>query len=335
MANLENNAWVFDSLVGFLHGPVWNVPLQTFIEEKSLPFEPTEDGQVPDKPEYKKIHNEYRNLVDVMLGSFMEDIGITADQFQAACHLSAHDLAGLPAYFHKRLFEQIWAANDYEMFVKMMTHKNVELQLQALELIEKRYGAMPNLYSSEAEETNATKSDSADWPDNDDVMNEITKLQQQESITTENFTEVKVSPDEVVAEKQSLITKLQHLDSTDRDNEKKIESNEVQSSSEWKKPPPKVEITEEELKERQEYLKQQRDKLLALKKQVREKQLGAAASDNVASAEGASSFVPRPKSSHAARAVLKGNAPAPPPDAMQLRRALASKLKAEVVDNMS
>lgn len=36
MDNLDNNAWVFDSLVGFLHGPVWNIPLQTFIEEKSL-----------------------------------------------------------------------------------------------------------------------------------------------------------------------------------------------------------------------------------------------------------------------------------------------------------
>lgn len=32
----ESNAWVFDSLIGFLHGPVWNAPLQTFIEEKSL-----------------------------------------------------------------------------------------------------------------------------------------------------------------------------------------------------------------------------------------------------------------------------------------------------------
>lgn len=65
-----------------------------------------------------------------MLGSFMDDIGISADQFEAACRLSANDLTGFPTYFHKRLFEQIWAANDYEMFVKMMTHKNVELQLQ-------------------------------------------------------------------------------------------------------------------------------------------------------------------------------------------------------------
>ncbi|CAG9789239.1 unnamed protein product [Diatraea saccharalis] len=63
MEPLDSNAWVFDSLVGFLHGPVWNVPLQTFIEEKSLLFEPTDNGEVMDNPEYKRIHEEYRNLV--------------------------------------------------------------------------------------------------------------------------------------------------------------------------------------------------------------------------------------------------------------------------------
>ena len=30
------DAWVFDSLVGFLRGPVWCVPVMTFIEQKSL-----------------------------------------------------------------------------------------------------------------------------------------------------------------------------------------------------------------------------------------------------------------------------------------------------------
>lgn len=65
-----------------------------------------------------------------MLSTFMEDIGITSEQFESACRMSARDLAGLPAHFHRRLFDQIWAANDYDIFVKMMTHKNVELQLQ-------------------------------------------------------------------------------------------------------------------------------------------------------------------------------------------------------------
>ena len=34
---------------------------------------------------YKKIHDEYKNLVDFMLGSYMEDIGITPEQFEAHC----------------------------------------------------------------------------------------------------------------------------------------------------------------------------------------------------------------------------------------------------------
>lgn len=41
----------------------------------------------------------------------------------------------------------------------------------------------------------------------------------------------------------------------------------------------------------------------------------------------------RPRSARAAAAALAGMpSPMPPPDAMQLRRALASKLKTEVVD---
>lgn len=36
MNDKEDCAWVFDSLVGFLQGPIWSAPLLTFIEEKSL-----------------------------------------------------------------------------------------------------------------------------------------------------------------------------------------------------------------------------------------------------------------------------------------------------------
>lgn len=28
--------WVFDSLVEFLRGPIWNIPVLTFIEQKSV-----------------------------------------------------------------------------------------------------------------------------------------------------------------------------------------------------------------------------------------------------------------------------------------------------------
>ncbi|XP_063627893.1 cilia- and flagella-associated protein 36 [Cydia splendana] len=329
----DGNAWVFDSLVGFLHGPVWNVPLQTFIEEKSLPFEPTDNGDVLDRPEYKKIHDEYRNLVDVMLGSFMDDIGISADQFEAACRLSARDLAGLPAQFHRRLFEQIWAANDYDIFVKMMTHKNVELQLQALELIERRFGALPSLFATLPEDLETSRSDeSEDWPDADDVMTEIKKLQLEDF---EDNAVVSVPPEEVVAEKQTLLTKASKLQSFERmenPTEKTINPPEPTILEPPKHAPKKVEVSEEEIRARQEYLKQQRDKLLALKKQVREKRLGAAEIGSEGKGEGPSGLA-RPRSARVAQAALAGAPPPPTPDAMQLRKALASKLKTEVVDN--
>merc|ERR1712227_1040338 len=85
----EDN-WVFDSLVGFLRGPVWNVPILTFIEHKSLIFEPDEDDK--NEKEYKNIHDDYKNLVDFMLGSYMEDIGIKPQQFEEACGKVPKDL---------------------------------------------------------------------------------------------------------------------------------------------------------------------------------------------------------------------------------------------------
>ena len=56
----------------------------------------------------------------------------------------------------KSLFEQVWAADDYDIFKPMMIQKNLELQLQALELLQQRYGVIPESYcpSSETLEPN-------------------------------------------------------------------------------------------------------------------------------------------------------------------------------------
>ena len=32
----DPDSWIYDSLVGFLKGPVWQVPIMSFIEQKSL-----------------------------------------------------------------------------------------------------------------------------------------------------------------------------------------------------------------------------------------------------------------------------------------------------------
>lgn len=38
----------------------------------------------------------------------------------------------------QNVFEQVWAAEDFEVFKQLMIQKNIELQLQALQLIQQR-----------------------------------------------------------------------------------------------------------------------------------------------------------------------------------------------------
>lgn len=84
-------------------------------------------------------------------------------------------------------------------------------------------------------------------------------------------------------------------------------------------------IDQLELKKRQEYLRKQRDKLVALKKEERKKQFGNADNENVMKKT-------RPKSAKAAEAVLTGEQAFIPSQQLQLRKALAERLKMEVVD---
>lgn len=102
--------------------------------------------------------------VDLMLGSFMEEMQITPEQFEVAClagkqnsslsfhqglfqqvcnHLPFLNSNELPItlfiYIFMESFAKIWAANDIRIFIRMMTQKNVELQLQVLDVIERRH----------------------------------------------------------------------------------------------------------------------------------------------------------------------------------------------------
>lgn len=74
---------------------------------------------------------------------------------------------------------------------------------------------------------------------------------------------------------------------------------------------------------RQQYLRTQRDKLVAMKKEARQKQL---------TGEAAAKQKNRPKSAKAAEAVLNGAKGGLRANELQIRKTLADRLKAEVIE---
>lgn len=57
--------------------------------------------------EVQQIHNDYKNLVDYMLGSFMEEMQITPEQFEMACLEGRQQHKDNPFQFHQGLFQQV------------------------------------------------------------------------------------------------------------------------------------------------------------------------------------------------------------------------------------
>lgn len=73
-----------------------------------------------------------------MLGNFLQELSITPEEFEIACMegknlslLSRDDPGDAHSFsFHNGLFQQIWAANDIRIFVRLMKQRNLEIQIQ-------------------------------------------------------------------------------------------------------------------------------------------------------------------------------------------------------------
>jgi len=106
--------------------------------------------------EYRKIYEEYKALVDYMLTSFMEDIQVTPSQVEAACKAREELSLSQESRITKDALEELWAAEDFQTYRRLMTRKNVELQLQSLELLVAKYGVIsPSLCTGDIDHANS------------------------------------------------------------------------------------------------------------------------------------------------------------------------------------
>ncbi|XP_076360383.1 uncharacterized protein LOC143252318 isoform X2 [Tachypleus tridentatus] len=336
-------------------------------------FEPEEGNE----EEYKKIHQEYKNLVDYMLGSHMEDMKITPEQFEKACGSVGN--SNVQGQLHQSLFEQVWAADDYEVFKRMMIQKNIELQLQALELLGQHYGI--NLKDSE---------NISSTTDEKEIMEEVMKksleeYKKEKEKKDQETRDLEKAIRETMLDKSRLEKEMEKekelldlaikLSVSDMDSNVRnrtvyaivepsgvhqeessqteeylfrenclsihtvrilqsdkntsdghsTTSNSIQPSTIHLNKSSYDENYSQDVKTRQEYLRKQRDRLLALKRQEREKRLGEY--EKISSQK-------RPKSSRAARSIVKQELQSftIDPETLAFRKSLAACLKTEVIE---
>ncbi|XP_041106914.1 cilia- and flagella-associated protein 36-like isoform X3 [Polyodon spathula] len=130
----EDNEWIVETIAGYLGSPDWVIPVTDFIEHKCTVFDDDDENKLS----YTEVHQQYKEMVEQLLGNYTQEVGISEEQFLEAC---VSPLAQSKAL--QKVFQPVLAAEDFEMFKSLMIQKNVELQLQALRVIEEKNGTLP------------------------------------------------------------------------------------------------------------------------------------------------------------------------------------------------
>ncbi|XP_054455926.1 cilia- and flagella-associated protein 36 isoform X2 [Anoplopoma fimbria] len=130
----DDSEWVVESIVGYLGSPEWVDPVTDFMENKCTVF----DDEDENKLSYTEIHQQYKTLVEKLLGNYMQEVGINEQQFLDACTSPFAKSKTLQS-----VFQTVLATDDFQIFRSLMVQKNIELQLQALRVIKERNGALP------------------------------------------------------------------------------------------------------------------------------------------------------------------------------------------------
>ncbi|XP_058020897.1 cilia- and flagella-associated protein 36 isoform X1 [Ahaetulla prasina] len=290
--------WVVDSIAGFLRSPAWSFPILEFVEHKCEVFDDEEESKLS----YTEIHQEYKALA---------------------------------------ILQPVLAAEDFRLFKEMMVQKNIEMQLQAIRIIQERNGVLPDCLTDGSDVYTETEEEEMK------ILREVLRkskeeydLEQERKRKNEAHDKLK-SPD--IAHKspghfnESAGPKRSLEHSTKSGPEAKQNDVSIQDHSSVKLKEDSCrkavgdgseyvtkqgvlegrklsELGAKELREREDYLKQKRDALMALKK----KSKTSISPQNIEQKEELSTST-EPMSEEEEQRLLK-------------KRILAAKLKEEVIN---
>merc|ERR1719397_314469 len=153
----------------------------------------------------------------------------------------------------------------------MMIQKNIDLQMEALELLQQRYGVLPESLQPSKE------SPTAPVEGEDKVMQEVTRQSREEHVADlgKEDAEMEEALAHSLDEHKRLVAAKQNQELLLANHFKSINLGEPTATSSIAAPvsfTSSEKVDPEELAKRTAFLKGQRDKLLAMKRAEREKQ---------------------------------------------------------------
>lgn len=113
----------------FMKSPAYTVPVVDFIDENCLAF----DNEEESKLELSAIHNKFIETVFDLLETYLQEIGVSQEQFSAACQQQL-TVGGRNAF----VFQQIMATDDFQAFKKMMVSRHRQLEYENLKLLQRQ-----------------------------------------------------------------------------------------------------------------------------------------------------------------------------------------------------
>ena len=125
MPSNEDYDWIFDFVMQFLESDRFDSAVMDFVDEKCFVFEDIEENRFI----YTDIHKEFRDHIEALISSNLGELGITSEHFFESCDIGRNNRD-----INKQVFERMIAMEDFETFKKLMTKRNMELQLETIRL---------------------------------------------------------------------------------------------------------------------------------------------------------------------------------------------------------
>uniref|UniRef100_A0A669FCH0 Cilia- and flagella-associated protein 36 n=1 Tax=Oreochromis niloticus TaxID=8128 RepID=A0A669FCH0_ORENI len=348
----DDSEWVLESIVGYLGSPEWVVPVTDFLENKCTVF----DDEDENKLAYTEIHEQYKKLVEKLLENYMQEVGINEQQFLDACTSPFAKSKALEAVFQPvlatddfQMFRSLMVHKNMELqlqALRVIKERNgalpecltdgvdvmTELQQQEMKILQEVLKKSKEEYDEEMsrrllleKEVGSTSSGCSSK-----LMAECDEAKNTASALSQHISPAKVS-DAVgarvlpavrgpVKSAEPSISSSRHAGEQSNSSQTTSEAwlEEAHREAGFSKPYTELSTSQQEqLQQRAAYLRQQRDKLHALRKEQQKTKQSSLPE------EAPSSPTPAPSTTPEISAEEKKK--------LEKRKHLADKLKEEVI----